>query len=142
VDGGAYRWKLNTSLTYNVGPASMTLNWRHLPSIQPASIYLASSTHISNPTGYVSTTNVTLPTDAYNIFDLSGSWTVKQNYTLRFGVDNLFDAQPPTTGATYATPPAGYTGGFYIPTTGAGTTNPLFYDTIGRRFYVGLNAKF
>jgi outer membrane receptor protein involved in Fe transport len=142
VDPGAYRWKLNADVIYNVGPASIDLSWRHLPSIQPASIYLASSTHISNPNGYVSTTNVTEKTNAYNIFDLSATYTFSRRYTMRVGIDNLLDVQPPTTGATFPTPPTGYTGAAYVPSTGAGTTNPLFYDVLGRRFYVGLTAKF
>jgi outer membrane receptor protein involved in Fe transport len=142
VDPGAFRWKLNSSITYLLGPASLTLDWRHLPSIQPASIYNSDATIYNSPKGYVSTTNNTEPTSAYNIFDLSGTYTFNKRYTLRAGVNNLFDAQPPTTGATYPTPPAGYTGSPYVPSSGAGTTDELFYDVIGREFFVGLTAKF
>ena len=142
VDPGAYRWKLNTNVSYNLGPASISLDWRHLPSIQPASIYSASATHDSNPNSYRSTTNVTEPTSAYNIFDLSATYTINRRYILRVGVDNLFDVDPPTTGATFASAPTGYTGAAYVPSSGAGTTNELFYDVIGRRFYMGLTARF
>ncbi len=30
---GAFKWKLNTTLTYLVGPATVSVNWRHLPSV-------------------------------------------------------------------------------------------------------------
>ncbi len=69
------------------------------------------------------------------------------------GVDNLFNTQPPTTGATTGVGGSGaspgnpynygtYTAGGSLANDGAGSTNPSLYDALGRRFYVGLKAKF
>ena len=55
---------------------------------------------------------------------------------MRFGINNLFDVEPPTTGAQNAIP------GFSVSSSGAGTTNESLYDALGRRFYVGIEAKF
>jgi outer membrane receptor protein involved in Fe transport len=126
TNAGAYAYKLNTSFGYSVGPAFINLNWRHLPRV--------------NAPGSVSAGNATLPTNAYNIFDLSTNWNLPHGLQARFGIQNLFDVQPPTTGATVGVSVLG------VPSTlassGAGTTNPSFYDELGRRFYFGLKARF
>jgi hypothetical protein len=79
-------------------------------------------------------------------------------------VDNLFDKSPPPSGPTAGFPynpglsatdnatalratcggdpnciaPATYS----LPSSGQGTTSGGYYDTIGRRYYVGLKAQF
>jgi outer membrane receptor protein involved in Fe transport len=126
TNGGAYAYKLNTSFTYSVGPAFLSLNWRHLPQVNAATS--------------VSPGNTTLPTKAYDIFDLSTNWSLPHRLQLRFGIQNLFDVQPPTTGATISTLVNG--AAVTLPSSGAGTTNPAYYDELGRRFYVGLKARF
>lgn len=64
--------------------------------------------------------------DAYNYMDLEASWRVKDNLELRFGVNNVFDKDPP------------------FPLQGAsnGTTSPNVYDAMGRYFFMGLTANF
>ena len=49
---------------------------------------------------------------------------------MRVGIDNLFDKEPLVVGANPGV------------TTASSTTNPGFYDVLGRRFYVGLKASF
>ncbi|MGZ5860278.1 MAG: hypothetical protein ACXWI5_05575, partial [Croceibacterium sp.] len=77
---------------------------------------------------------------SYDIFGLSGSFTVTDNFTIRGGVDNLFNRAPPLTGYnvkfdnTSADPT--------LPSTQGGAYNSQFYDTLGRTFYIGANAKF
>ena len=68
------------------------------------------------------TTNV-IPTTDY--FDLLGSWAVNDTVSLRFTVNNLADEQPPT----------------YSPGVQA-NTDPSTYDTLGRRYSIGLTARF
>ena len=121
LNAGAYRYKTNTSLTYSFAGASVSLDWRFLPHVHPATWGVG---------------NTTLDTKAYHIFDLSGTWTFNRQYTLRAGIENLFNKQPPTTGATTGIP------GFSYPSSGYGTTNEGYYDALGRRFYVGLHARF
>ncbi|HEY4030071.1 MAG TPA: TonB-dependent receptor [Caulobacteraceae bacterium] len=126
TNGGAYRYKLNTTFGYSIGPATFNLNWRHLPQVNAATA--------------VAPGNSTLPTSAYDIFDLTTNWTLPHGLQLRAGIQNLFDAQPPTTAATNAV----YVNGVQqtVASSGAGYTNPAFYDPFGRRFFVGLKARF
>lgn len=63
--------------------------------------------------------------DAINYFDLNGSWKVNEKVSLRAGVNNLTDEEAPG----------------YAPAI-SGNTDPSTYDQIGRRYYVGLTAKF
>ena len=62
---------------------------------------------------------------AIDYIDLNGSWSINDNVTLRLGVNNLADQQPRT----------------YAPGVQA-NTDPSTYDVLGRRYYVGLTAKF
>jgi outer membrane receptor protein involved in Fe transport len=151
---------MNTTLTYLEGPLSVSFNWRYLPHTHSAAypLYQTSAAGLSecgpnifgNPSSTApSTVSCTKDTASYNIFDLSATYTIMRNYTLRFGVDNIFDKQPPTTAAN--TGVGQKTDGTYLPGGslasdgvggfGAGT-NPSLYDALGRRFYIGINAKF
>ena len=112
-----FRWKTTTTVGYALGPWSASVRWRHLPSIRSA------------------TNANAIPPGAYNQVDLTGRWSVTKTYELRAGVDNLFDADPLITGATGAV-------GTSNPSTGAGTTYSSVYDVLGRRFFVGLKARF
>jgi outer membrane receptor protein involved in Fe transport len=76
------------------------------------------------------TTPGALPNSAYDEFDLAGAWKLLGEVNLRAGVDNLFDAQPPIVGRIPGVNNA------------TGITDAGNYDTIGRRFYVGLRARF
>jgi outer membrane receptor protein involved in Fe transport len=119
---GAFKWKLNTTLTYNYGPASLSLNWRHLPKVHSQT--------------YGQPGDNTLDTAAHDEFGLYGTWELNRNYILRAGVDNLLDARPEITGANTGIP------GFSLATSGRGTTMEGLYDALGRRYYVGIKAKF
>lgn len=68
------------------------------------------------------TANV-IPTTDY--FDLLGSWAVNDTVSLRVTVNNLTDEQPPV----------------YSPGVQA-NTDPSTYDTLGRRYSIGLTARF
>ena len=74
------------------------------------------------------------------MFDLNTNWSLPNRMQLRFGIQNLFDVQPPTTGATIANLVNGVP--VTVPSSGQGTTNSSYYDEMGRRFYVGLKARF
>lgn len=75
-----------------------------------------------------SVVNFNAPTetiDAIDYFDLNGSWDVNGTVTLRAGVNNLTDELAPV----------------YQPSI-ASNTDPSTYDVLGRRYYVGLTARF
>lgn len=104
-------WNLDVSLT-----------WRHMDAVD------ASGTS-SNPNlaGTVQPVNRTLAAREY--FDLAGSWAVTKQLTLRGGVNNLTDKDPPVSSIVGA----GY---------GNGNTFPQVYDALGRRMFVNATYKF
>ncbi|MAK64130.1 MAG: hypothetical protein CMF75_05205 [Maricaulis sp.] len=57
-------------------------------------------------------------TDAVWYWDLAGTWNVTENASIRLGVNNLFDEQPPE----------------YAPNVQSGT-DPSLYDVVGRRVF-------
>lgn len=63
--------------------------------------------------------------DATNYFDLVGNWSVNDAVSLRAGVNNVGDQEPRT----------------WNPGVQA-NTDPSTYDILGRRYFVGLTAKF
>ena len=71
---------------------------------------------------------------AYNYFDLAGTWTVRDGTTLRFGVNNVFDKDPPIVDTNNF--------GVSSPPFGNGNTFPGVYDSLGRTFFVGITADF
>jgi iron complex outermembrane recepter protein len=97
------------------------LNWRYMPE-QPSGALIA------NPDA----TN--LPTEAYSLFNLNGSWQFTDNFRLRGGIDNLFDTEPPLTGRNPNHPTN--------PSNGLGITSAGNYDSLGRRYFVGLAVTF
>ena len=79
--------------------------------------------------GAVDNIDATIP-DA-NYFDLSGNWRVKDGLTVRAGVNNVFDGDPPLV-----------SNGACAAAVCNGNTYPGIYDALGREFFVGLTAKF
>jgi len=63
---------------------------------------------------------------SFNYFDLSGSYQFNDNYKLTFGVDNLFDEQPPILGGNAQ----------------QANTYPASYDVFGRTYFLKVGAKF
>jgi outer membrane receptor protein involved in Fe transport len=124
VNGGAgsgnqFRYRIFTTANYRAGPMAMGLRWRHFPSAKDASL-------VVNPTSTLKGVS------SHNEFDLFGSWTLSRALSLRAGVDNLLNTKPEVSGVNTSTTAAN---------SNLGTT--LFdYDVLGRRFYVGLKARF
>lgn len=69
------------------------------------------------------------PNGAHNQFDLAGTWSFGNNLVLRAGIDNLLDAPPEVVGRVPGSNNA------------TGLTDPAYYDTLGRRFYIGFSTK-
>jgi outer membrane receptor protein involved in Fe transport len=108
-----------TTLGYMNGPFSMGLRWQHLPSLSP-------------PPGVAATA---VGVKAHDQLDLFGRWKMNERVELRFGIDNLLDADPEVVGATEdeANP--------------SGSNNALgssfsSNDTFGRRFFLGARVSF
>jgi outer membrane receptor protein involved in Fe transport len=122
TNSGAYRWKMFNTYTYAVGPVSVTLQWQHKPAARNADLVVNSASRLTGA-------------PAYDLFNLNGTIAVMKNATLRYGIDNLFNKQPPLIGRNLAN--VGNPGGQLI----GGTYDPTQYDVLGRRFYIGANFK-
>ena len=114
--GGQFDYRLLTNFTYKWNDFNFGLQWRHLPSVESAA-------------KAISTTTTQQGAPSYDVFGLTGSYSFGR-YTLRAGVDNVLDQAPPSINAI----PGG--------DTNSDTTNPSYYDVLGRRYFVGLKAKF
>jgi len=111
--GGQYDYRTFTTLTYMQGSWSAGLRHRFLPKIHSAD--------------YATNKNTTVQGAAsYSNLDAFGSFTLNSNISLRGGIDNLLDKQPPITGRNPGT------------TDAVGLTNPQYYDVIGRRFFLSV----
>jgi outer membrane receptor protein involved in Fe transport len=118
AQNGQFKYRVNASVGYNFADtdASIGLRMRYLPGVKDASAAVS-----PNP--------INLPVDSYANFDLFGSITLLDRYQLRGGVDNLFDTDPSVVGAT--------------PTdSNSNSTMGGYYDTLGRRYYVGVKVQF
>ncbi len=111
ITNNSYRDKVLSTFAYTVGPATLGFRWQHLPAAGP------------DP----STPNQVGAANAYNNVDFFTSYALTDAITLRGGIDNLMNAWPVWIGANAST-------------TAIGATDAN-YDTIGRRFYLGVKVK-
>jgi iron complex outermembrane receptor protein len=102
----------------------LALTWRHMDSVKND----ASS---SNPLLAGSFFPVTAELGRRDYFDLSGSVNLTKKITLRAGVLNLFDKDPPITDSTVAGAPFGN-----------GNTYPQVYDALGRKIFASITVSF
>ena len=121
LNAGAFKYRILGTLGYDIGPASISVQWQHLPSVEQEGAAIAPTIFSGYP--------------SYDLFNLRTSFQVNDAVRLRFGVDNLFNRAPPIGNVnTVANLSLGQLPG--------GAFNSNFYDTIGRRFYLGANLKF
>jgi iron complex outermembrane receptor protein len=66
--------------------------------------------------------------EAQHYLDLAGTWQLRDNVTLRAGVNNVLDRDPPLS--------------FSVGTVGNNNTYPQLYDALGRYFFLGVTANF
>jgi iron complex outermembrane recepter protein len=129
VDCSGYKYSAFTTFGYATGPLSVNLRWNYYPTIKPADA-------ATNPT-----TRTRGVFESYSLFSLSGSYEVSDSLTIRTGIDNLFDQEPPLTGGARAAD-----GGFVATSPPALDTPALpstdaRYDQLGRRFFIGATLK-
>ncbi|MDO8379226.1 TonB-dependent receptor domain-containing protein [Phenylobacterium sp.] len=113
LSGGALpEWKSVLSGSWTVGPVKATLRWRHMAAMTDArSVPTFSPTAVNTP--------------GYDVYDLSGAWKIDDRVTLRAGINNLEDKDPP-----------------YFTSYSNSNTDPSAFDILGRRVFVGINARF
>jgi outer membrane receptor protein involved in Fe transport len=119
--GGQYDYRLLTNLGYNWNAFNVGLQWRFLPSVDSAAKGIVPTTPQQG-------------TGAYSVFGLTGSYEVGR-VTIRAGIDNLLDRNPSAlnfTPGTTANP---------MGDSNRDNTNPSFYDSLGRRFFMGVKVS-
>jgi outer membrane receptor protein involved in Fe transport len=105
------KWKAQGSATWKYGDVSTTISARMLPTMNDS--LDAAGNKVTRP-----------GVERKHYFDLSFSWAINENMTLRAGVLNVGNTQPPY----FATAPE--------------ATDTALYDILGRRFNIGLSNRF
>lgn len=110
------KWQWVQSTTFETGPFTFQLRWQHIGKLR----------FDGDPD------DVAVPViGARDYFDFYTSADVGDNVTIRMGVTNLFDKDPPIVGNDY--------GGT---TENSGNTYPATYDPLGRSYFIGATLKF
>ncbi len=103
-------WKALSTIGYDFGTGTIIFRWQYTDAMKDAS----SVTNPSHPSPGV---------DAYNLFDLVGSYRFNDTWEARAGIMNLFNHGPVFVASSQNN-------------TDLGT-----FDVIGRQFYVGMNLN-
>jgi outer membrane receptor protein involved in Fe transport len=134
-----YDYRLFTTVGYFRGNWGMQLRHQYWPSIKSGSCVTAPASAgctYGLPAGFGPPG---VDTD-YQLFALSGNYDFRDRYSLRFGVENLFDEEPPMAGGDPTALP--------FPTddthigTGLGGGSGATYDPLGRRYFVSMTMSF
>jgi outer membrane receptor protein involved in Fe transport len=126
------KWRHQARITW-ISPWNLTLSvqWRYL---SPTNLDFNDS---SQPVLQVTGPD-TVPTDAhvpaFSYFDVSFQYKFRDRYTIRGGVNNIFDRTPPILDTNNY--------GISSPPFGNANTWPQVFDPLGRVLFVGLTADF
>jgi len=116
VTGGIFTYKTFSHVAYVWNSVSVGLGWQHLPSIKSAAASTTPNTTVQGA-------------PSYDLLYLSAGYSMDK-YSLRVGIDNLLDKDPPVVQSNPGV------------TTASNVTNPGYYDVLGRRYYIGFKASF
>ncbi|MBN1237906.1 MAG: TonB-dependent receptor [Gammaproteobacteria bacterium] len=120
LNGNAYDYRTLSTFNYSLDRVDLSLRWQHLPSIDAE---IAADDPNTTITG----------ASAYNLFDLLGRFQLGESIGLRFGIENVFNEEPPLTGRDPAA---------QLPALPGGSFNTNNYDINGRRYYFGATVDF
>jgi len=127
--GPDFKWRHDVRLTWlTPWNVDLSLNWRYLSSV-------SLDQNSSQPAlfaGFYDTYPADARIPAYNYFDVSAAWKVRKWLSVRFGVDNLADKDPPI-----------QSGQAIFNGNGGGDENAYTgtYDSLGRQFFLTVTAK-
>jgi iron complex outermembrane receptor protein len=130
-----YDYRLFTTLNYFRGNWSVTLRHQFWPSVLDPT-FAKGAVGTPSPLGNIDTN--------YSLFYLGGSYSFRERYTLRFGIENLLDEDPPLSGGNPENTP------FPIPPThvistgrgGFGAGGSSVYEPLGRRGFISMTMDF
>ena len=117
-----WRHRFQTQLATPVG-LDVVLAWRYVSAVD-----ISQTSSQPALRGSFAERNRRLGSRSY--FDLSAAYQVRKQFTLRLGVNNLLDREPPLTSSTA------------IEDGGNGNTYPQFYDATGRYVFFGAQIEF
>lgn len=131
------KWRHKLRVTWETPwDVDISMQWRHLSGV---ALDLNTNNPLLNATcgasGYPCPDLADGHIGAYDYFDLSANWTVREGVELRAGVDNLFDRDPPLLDSNSY----GISGPSQF---GNGNTYPGVYDSLGRTIFVGATIKY
>tara|TARA_B100001939_G_scaffold299880_1_gene275530 strand:- start:25947 stop:28880 length:2934 start_codon:yes stop_codon:yes gene_type:complete len=116
------KWRFNQTVQWTYDALTVFLRWQ----------YLSKVTNDTVAFGEADESDFVQPViPAAHYFDLSASYTINDNVTVRAGINNLFDRQPTVVGNDF--------GGT---TENSGNVYPAVYDPIGRYYFFGINTRF
>ncbi|HYE48888.1 MAG TPA: TonB-dependent receptor, partial [Azospirillaceae bacterium] len=123
VPSPEWRHKLRTTWTspWSLG---LSVSWRYVDGVK---VDLTSP----NPLLTGAFTEAAEKMGSRNYFDVAGTWDAYPGISLSFGVNNVFDRDPPVTDSTVL-----------AATFGNGNTYPQVYDALGRYVFIGARAEF
>jgi len=120
------RWRHNLMITWKTPvDVAVSMKWRYMSSV-------SLDNNDSDPTlngatfGAYNSFNARIP--SYSYLDLSANWMINKTFTIRGGVNNILDKDPPIVTTE-------------IVSGGAANTYGV-YDALGRQWFLGVNAKF
>ena len=114
LGGGSYPAnKLISNFDYISGPLSIHFSWRWIEGMRNAAFFIFDDPAIPS-------------VSSWNYFDLGLGWQFSDSILARFGINNLFDKQPPQM-ADYVF---------------SNNTDTLVYDIYGRTYFVSVSAEF
>jgi outer membrane receptor protein involved in Fe transport len=134
-----YEYRIFTTVGYFRGNWGFQVRHQYWPSIKSGSCVTAPTSAacaFGLPAGFGPPG---VDTD-YQLLHLSGNVDFNDKYSLRMGIENIFDEEPPMAGANPTALP------FPIPAThiggGLGGGSGATYDPLGRRFFVSMTMNF
>jgi len=133
------KWRHQARITWT-SPWNLTLSlaWRYLSGTGLDFDSNQDSLQLGSPGAGLPGVKDVLPTDAhipsFSYFDASFQYKFRNRYTVRGGVNNIFDRTPPLLDSNSF--------GISAPPFGNGNTYPQVFDPLGRVFFVGLTADF
>jgi outer membrane receptor protein involved in Fe transport len=108
----APKWKASLFTSYSLQNLQAQLAVRYIDNMIHANVI----------TGGSRVSNLGVPETWY--IDLTGRYEIKENMTLRLGINNLLDQEPR----------------LYSPNVQS-NTDPSVYDVLGRRYFIGFDVR-
>lgn len=137
IECQGYDYRFFNTFNYFKGPWTVTLRHQFWPSIKDgtyATVKIQGGA--LDPTGNIDTN--------YQLFYLGASYAFKDKYTLRIGIENLFDREPPLSGGDpdNARFPVPQQHVISLGRGGFGAGGSATYEPLGRRGFVSMTMDF